>query len=178
MSNPLLGSSPVHRDGACPVAYYLQVRWVAWSCPLPPTPQTNYETALTRAVTLVQPLVIVLWVIGVVVGALVMKSGGGMSDAIPEVLMVLVAIVGVGLVHTFDPVPAIVFYTWILAVVVVCAAGSSGPLGAVLRLAGDGTVLNTLATSDLLLGAAVESGPVYIVPAAMLMGRTSSATRC
>ena len=114
-------------------------------------------------------MAIVLWVMGVVVGALVMKGGGEISDAIPGVLIVLVAIVGVGLVNTFDPVPAVFFYIWILAVVVVCAAGSSGPLGAVLLLAGAGTILHTLATSDLLLGATVASGPVYSVPVAMLM---------
>ena len=168
LSNPLLGIALYIGTGLVQLLLFAGALG-GLELPFAANPQTDYETALTRAVSVVQPLAVVLWVIGVVVGALVMKSGGGMSDAIPGVLLVLVAIVGVGLVNTFDPVPAIFFYTWILAVVVVCAAGSSGPLGAVLRLAGAGTILYTLATSDLLLGATVESGPVYIVPAAMLM---------
>ena len=142
--------------------------------PFADNPTTGYESALARATALVQPLLILLWVIGVVIGAMVINGGGrnSVSDAIPGVLTILVSIVGVGLINTFDPVPPIFFYTWILAVVVICCgmcAQSPSPLNSVLRLAGAGMVLYTLSTSDLLVQATVSSGPVYIVPVAMLV---------
>ena len=168
LSNPLLGVALYIGTGLVQLLLFAGALG-GLQLPFSDNPTTDYEGALTRAVSLVQPLAIILWVIGVVVGAMTMRESGKYSDAIPGVLLVLVSVVGVGLVNTFDPVPAIFFYIWILAVVVVSAAGSSGPLGAVLRLAGAGMILYTLATSDLLLGATVASGPVYIVPVAMLM---------
>ena len=168
LSNPLLGVALYIGTGLVQLLLFAGVVG-GLTLPFAANPTTDYEGALVRAVAVVQPLVVMLWVLGVVVGAMMMKGGGKYADAIPGVLLVLVSVAGVGLVGAFDPVPAIFFYVWILAVVVVCAMGSSGPLGAVLRLAGAGTILYTLATSDLLTGATVSSGPVYIVPVAMLM---------